>query len=897
MKWWQRLLRREQLERELDAELRDHFERHVADHRRNGLSETEARQRARADSDGLDQIKEACRDARGTRWIDELTQDLRFATRVLMKDRSFTLAALGTLALAIGVNTAVFSVIEAVLFEPLPFVEPGRLVWIAENDLRGPNKLATVVAQDVDAWRGSARSLETISVLLTGDATVGREDPQQVRVAAVSESLSKLFGTPPMMGRDFLPQDFASAPQAPGLRASAENRSDTGVAVLSDRLIRRLGRDTSIVGETLTINNLPYAIIGVLRPDFRLPLAPSLQLGVGPPADIDVIINTTLSRTYRGPGALLGRLTPTADVVSASTELDGIRAAANRSRPNNESSSHLSLQVLALHDYMVSDTRAILLVVWASVGFVLLVACVNIVNLLLARAVAREPEAALRAALGAGRWRLVRQMLTENMLLVLVGGVIGVLLGSAIVRAVSRMSAIAVPRLDRVTISLPVLLFTAAVCVTCGLIVSIIPAVQSHRGTGRRLKSSTTGTQRGVARGWQSALVVCELAFVMVPLTGAGLMLRSLSAVWEQGAASAPRTVLMARLQGGAASGSVVPAERLRDNDRLLGDIESLPGVRSAALWGVTFGYPARIAGLPKPQGDAVAMWFNVSPHFKEAAGLRLIAGRWLTEADRATAPVVVVSERFARTFGADVTDMQSVVGRTTIGPFPAAGSSERDGPLTIVGVVSDFRSGRLGILRPDDEKALPQVFFPDALRPTSSGELLVRTASSPLSLVDSLRNLVQSRSGARLMSVRTLDGQLAEAVAPRSFNTLLLTAFAAIATALAVVGVFGVLRYSVAQRTQEIGLHLALGADRRTVVQMILKRSAILVAAGVGLGLVGSVGVARLMSSVLYGVTPLDAQAYGVATALIVTSALVAAYLPAHRASRLDPLVALRHE
>jgi putative ABC transport system permease protein len=291
-------------------------------------------------------------------------------------------------------------------------------------------------------------------------------------------------------------------------------------------------------------------------------------------------------------------------------------------------------------------------------------------------------------------------------------------------------------------------------------------------------------------------------------------------------------------------------------------------------------------------------MWFNVSPHFRDASGVRLLAGRWFTDEDRTvTSPVVIVSERFARTFSTDFRDLQSVVGRTTSGPFPPAGSPDRDAPMTIIGVVSDFRSGRLGILRPDDANALPQVFFPDVLRPMVGGELLVRTAASPLGLADSVRKIVHSRPGSRLMAVRTLDDQLSLAVAPRSFNTFLIVAFAGIALLLTTVGVSGVLRYSVAQRTHEIGLRLALGAREADIVRMILSYAVGLVVVGVAIGLSGSAALSRLIDSVLYGVTPTDPFAYVAVTLLLVTVAVIAAYLPARKAMRLDPMMALHHE
>jgi putative ABC transport system permease protein len=896
--WWQRLLKRNRLERELDAELRYHFDRQVADYVRSGMPAEEGRRRARAQFGGLDQIKEGCRDARGTRWVEDTAQDLRFAVRLLAKDRAFTLVAVITLALGIGANTAMFSVIESVLLAPLPYRDPERVVWISENNVTGSTNLAMVFAADVEEWRSRATSFDALSVLLTGDATMGGDEPVQVRVACLSESLTRLFGMAPAIGRDFLPADFERAPQAPGLRPSPENRSDTGIAVLSDRLFRRLGGDLATLGESVTVNNVQYTVVGVLPPSFRLPVAPSLQLGVGPQTDVDVILNTTLGRTFRGPGAVLARLKPGTQIASAFAELEGIRKAANQTRPKNDASSDLNLQITPLHDHVVGGTRRVLLVLWASVGFVLLVACVNIVSLLLARGVAREPETAIRIALGAGRWRLVRQMLAENMVLVFLGGAAGILLGYVVTRTLAHTNAIEVPRLQDATLNGSVLLFSAAVCVISGILLSVIPALRSGVNLGGHLKASTGATASSGVRRWHSALVVCELALAMIPLTGAGLMLRSLWQVQSEGAVLTPQQVLMARIQGGSLQGPTTPPDRLRQSDQLVEEIESLPGVRAAALWNVTFGYPARISGLPQRENDAVAMWFNVSPHFREASGLRLLAGRWFTDEDRTvTPPVVIVSERFARTFSADVRDLQSVVGRTTFGPFSPLGSVDRDAPMTIIGVVSDFRSGRLGILRPDDAKALPQVFFPDVLRPIVGGELLVRTASSPLGLVDSVRKIVHSRPRSRLMAVRTLDDQLSMAVAPRSFNTLLTVAFAGIALLLTIVGVSGVLRYSVAQRTHEIGLRLALGAREADILRMILSYAVGLVVAGVAIGVSGSAALSTLIAGVLYGVTPTDPVAYVAVTLLLVTVAVIAAYLPARRAMRLDPMMALRHE
>jgi putative ABC transport system permease protein len=338
--------------------------------------------------------------------------------------------------------------------------------------------------------------------------------------------------------------------------------------------------------------------------------------------------------------------------------------------------------------------------------------------------------------------------------------------------------------------------------------------------------------------------------------------------------------------------------DRLRESGRVLAGIQSIPGIRAVALWSATFGVPVRVFGVPDPGTKVIAIWFSVSPQFREASGVRLLAGRWLAEADRhASPPVAIVSERFAREFSASVGTLDSIVGRSTIGPFPPAGSSEREGPLAIVGVVSDFRSGRLGILQPDDANALPQVFYADALRPMLGGELVVRVASNPLSFVEAIRRVVQTRAGARLAAVRTLDDQLSIAIASRRFNTNLIAAFAGLAMLLAALGVAGVIRYAVAQRTPEIGLRLALGANRIDILRMILSPTVALVAAGVTIGISGAAGLSRFLSRVLYGVSPTDPSTYVAMSLSLFAVAVLAAYLPARKAMRLEPITALRRE
>lgn len=831
-------------------------------------------------------------------WLERIGRDVRISGRLLIKDAAFTTVTILTLALAIGANTAMFSVIESVLRQPLPYRDPERMVWITENTLSGANRLAMVIGSDLEQWRNGLKAFETLSVLLTTDAMLAGEEPTQVRIACVSAGVTPLFGVSPAMGRDFRPEDFEHAPAAPGLRPGDHNRRETGIAILTERLFRKLGSDATLLGKPIVIAGTPYTVVGVLPSTFRLPVRPSLQLGIGFQSDVDVVLNTTIGPTSRVPGAVLGRLAPGVGLETAIAELRGVRAAANQARTEDESTSDLALHVVPLHEQIVARSKRVLVLLWASVGFVLLIACVNIFALLLSRSVARQRETAIRITLGASRWRILSHTLSENSLLVGVGGVLGLALAYVIVRLLANSAGVDVPRLRDAELNTSVLMFTAAVCILVGLLLSAAPAIAPRVNIESQLRA-TAGSILSSARvrRWQSALVVFELASALIPLAGAGLMARSLSQVQSEGAIVRPREVLLGRIQPGPQA-AASPADRLRESDRVLGAIESTAGVRSAALWSATFGVPARISGLPEHDNPIVAMWFSVCPRFREAAGLPLLAGRWFTPADRhVTVPAVIVSERFARELAAGQPSVDWIVGRTTLGPFPPHDSSEREGPMTIIGVVSDFRSGRLGILQPDDVNAMPQVFYPDALRPMTGGELIVRVAGNPKSLVEPIRRAVQNVAGARLVAVRTMEDQLTLATAPRVFNTRLFVAFAALAMLLAALGTAGVIRYAVVQRTHEIGLRLALGANRLDILRMILSHAARLAMLGVAVGIAGAAALSKYIAGILYGVPAHDPWTYVIVCSSLIVVALAAAYVPARGAMELEPLSVLRRE
>ena len=426
---------------------------------------------------------------RWTQWFADSAYDLRLAARMLAKDRAFSLVVITTLALGVGANAAMFSVIEAVLLQPLPFREPERLVWITENSVTATGRLPMLIGPHLRDWKDRASSFDALSALLTGDATMSGEE-RQVRVACVSSSLFSIFGIAPILGRDFLPGEFNRAPQAPGLKTSPENRSDTGIAVVSDRLFRRrFGSNPGILGTPVVIGAITYTIVGVLPSAFRLPVGPSLQFGVGPHTDVDVVLNTTPGDTSPVPGGVLGRLRAGVSIQTATVELETIRSAASTSPNESAASSDLELQVIPLQEFIVRNTRRGLLMLWASVGFVLLVACVNIMNLLLARGAAGARASAIRIALGASRWRLARQTLAEGLVLTFGAGGVGVALAFVLVRVVASTTAVDIPRMSDATINWTVLGFSAGICAMTGIVFGVIPAVSSGVSLNSRLRT------------------------------------------------------------------------------------------------------------------------------------------------------------------------------------------------------------------------------------------------------------------------------------------------------------------------------------------------------------------------------------------------------------------------
>ena len=798
--------------------------------------------------------------------------DIRYSIRVLLKNRSFSIVAILGLALGIGVNTAMFSVVHAVLLKPLPYREPDRLVWVTEYSKRF--KEEAVNGPDFVDWRAQSRSFDTLAAFLSFDQTVSNlDDPVEIRTSMSSESIGRLFGVRPALGHDFSPQDLSP-------------HSGAQVALISDHYYRsRYGGSPVALGQALVLNGVPYTIIGVLPAGFRLPL-PSRE---GPPVETEAILPFGVSPGERRPDVpmlsvqVMGRLRPGVALETARAELETIRAGLP---PGPFPLSERTLLMVPLRDYILGNTGRALLLLLGAVGFVLLIACANVANLLLGRAASRQRETAVRLALGATRGNLVRLLLTESLVLAFAGGAAGLLLGTWSIRLLVNWSPVIVPRLKDTGMNLTVLAFVLGVSVLTGLVFGMAPAI-----SGSRASAAGVSRSRGRLRG---LLIVSEVALALVLLTGAGLMVKSLWQMHVSSSGVAPDRVLISglQIQNPRFQHRAEQAEFLSG---FVARVESLPGVRAAAVYrGGGLGV-LRVEGRPRPTGEnAVSVThIRVTPHYFQAAGVRLLKGRLFTSEDRAGAvAVVVVNEVTARHLAPNFPRENPVGVQLRFGP--------NDPPATVVGVVGGFRSAKL------DADVQPEIYFPAAASFMRTGfgvdwgraaNLMVRASSDPTALIGAIRAQGREISGIALLAPETLAERLNASVAPRRFQMTLLLAFALLAVLLAVIGIYGVVSYTVTQRTRELGIRVALGAQRGQVVRVVLVDGLRLVAVGIILGLGASFALTRFMALFLYGVRATDFFTYAAVSILLLAVGGVAAWLPARRAASVDPTIALRYE
>jgi predicted permease len=802
--------------------------------------------------------------------VDSLILDLRYAVRTLTRSPGFTLVAVLTLALGIGANSALFSVINAVLLRPLPFRDPGRLVTLWESDPRHGLEREPVSPSNYLDWRAQSRTLEDVAAYrYWGFVLTGGGEPERLAGARVSASLFPLLGVRLAAGRAF--------------GADEDRFGSAAVAVISDALWRRrFGADPNVVGRSLTLNGGSYPIVGVLSPDAKLP-------------DADVWVPLALepyALTQRGARSLtvVARLRPGATLDQARAELHAIAGRTSQVFP---ASAGWDVAVIALKDRLVAGVRPTLFLLWTAVGFVLLIACANLANLMVARALAREHEMALRTVLGAGRSRLVRQLLTESVLVALAGGATGLLLAWLGVEALLRLNLSNLPRTSEIAVDGSVLAFTLALSIVTGLAFGLVPAWHAAApDPGRSLKESGRATDGVRLSAFRSAAITAEVAIALVLLVGAGLLARSLArfqAVDPGFLTSHVLTMSVSLPDSRYGEGS----QKAAFFGQLLDRVGRLPGVTAAGLVSHLPLAGRRLSADVRPERGVaespalpVADYVSVTPGYFRAMGIPLLEGRQLSERDGPEAPpVVIISDVLARRLwpGASPVGQRVIVG-STIGADTT--------PREIVGVVGSVRASGL------ESDPGPAVYAPYAQNPWPTMSVVVRSSADPVQLAAAARLQVLAVDAEQpVYNVRTLDDVLGASLAVRRVQMLLLGAFALAALALAAIGVYGVVAQAVRRRTHEIGVRVALGAQRRDVLKLIVGQGMRPVGIGVLAGGAAAVASGRLLRGLLFGVTPADPATFLAAALFLWLVALIACALPARRAANVDPVVALRSE
>ena len=803
--------------------------------------------------------------------MDILANDLRFALRSLARRPAFTVVAAITLALGIGANTAIFSVVNAVLIRPLPFDDPGRLTMIWGTQGTQSN-LGVSYADYVD-WRQLNHTFADMGVLRAQSVNItGRDTPDRLIGAFVTASLLHTVGVNVARGRSFTDAETDVATTAP-------------VAVVSDEAWRtRFGSDSSLVGRTLTINGTPVTVIGIMAPNTHLPLGFSVDVMV----PIGYYPNAHgLDRGNRGVW-VVGRLAPGVTLDAARRDLATIEKRLAAMYPSTNAGTGTDVHSLA--DDTLGPVRPRLLLILGAVGLVLLIACANVANLQLARGAMRSRELSVRAALGAGRGRIAQQLLTESLVLAVVGGTAGILLAMALVPALTALLGPQLPVDDPSSIHLDarVLLFALAASIGSGLLFGLVPAWKTSRTDySAALRTRVGGGLRHAAT--RSTLVVAQLALSLALLASAGLLVRSLVALVHVDPGFDGSHLLTAQFRL-APSKYDTPAKIWSMFDRTIAEIRSLPGVESAALVrasplsGNGETYPATVlGGSAGNRTDSVALQLNgVTTDYFATMHIPIVAGRDVATTDRiGTQPVIVVNRSFAE---------HSWPNESAIGKQIHVGSI--DGPLTVVGVVGDARHFTL------NEQPLLQGYIPYAQLPQVFTSVVVRTRGDPLTYTKSVRDAIwRVDRDQPVWRFRSMEQDLDAAVRSSKTTMVLVLLFAAVALAVAAAGVYGVMSYTMSQRTQEVGIRMALGANARQVARMVLGEGARLIGIAVVVGLGASAGAARLLQSQLYGVGANDVVTFVLVTVVLTGIAVLACYLPARRASRVDPMVALRSE
>ena len=877
----QGLFRREAVIGDIDEEMRLHLEMQVEANVERGMPPEEARRAALRSFGNFDSVRERAYEVRGGGMIETFLQDVRYAVRMLAKRPGFTAVAALTLALGVGANTAIFSVVEAVLLRALPYRHADRSVVVWENNRSESGTPNVVSPANFLDWRDQAKSFDEMAAFYDARANLtGVGEPEEVPLQVATPNLFTLLGVEAAVGRTFTPEDATAEP--------AE------IAVISHGLWqRRFGRSPGVIGRIITLNGNNYTVIGVMSPDFKWFIKESSRNGK--PAELWV--PRALSEQQRDRNAsgrymqAVGRLAPGVSRQQAQAEMDTIAARLEDQYASFNKGWGASL--VPLRDQLAGEIKPALLVLLGAVGFVLLIACVNVANLLLARAAGRHKEIAIRSAIGAGRRRIVRQLLTESLLLALLGGALGLPLSRWCVEALVALSPTNLIGAGQVGVNLPVLAFTLAVSLLTGVVFGLVPALEASRvNLGETLKETSRGNA-GSSRGrrLRHALVVAEVGLALVLLVGAGLMVKSFLRLQAVNPGFDAANLLTMRV--------LLPATKYPDDARVVAfyrqaaaNFRTLPGVRSAsAVSALPFADPGAatdftIEGRPAPApGDALYTDVRVvDEEYFRTMNIPVVAGRtFLAQEAVEDRKVAVVNEEMVRRY---------FPGENPVGKRIFVEMWREPHPTEIIGVIGDARYNKLeGELRPMVYFTPPQLIY-------RSMTLILRTGGDPESLAAAARGAILAIDKDQpVADVRTMESWLAESVARARFGTLLLGAFACLALTLAAAGIYGVMSYSVAQRRNEIGIRMALGSQASDVLRLVLGKGLALVLAGVVLGLLGALALTRVMSSLLYGVSATDPLTFAAIALLLTSVSMIACYLPARRATRVDPLTALRYE
>jgi predicted permease len=876
------LLRRDQVESELDRELRFHLQRLMEEHLAAGMPPAEAKQAALRALGGVAQIQEECRDMRRTQYIDQLWQDLQYAVRVLRKSPTFTFILVLTLALSIGANSAIFSVIDAVLLRPLPYPEPSRLTRVFYSSAEYPT--FPLNPFDFLDFRSRNHSFEGLAAYSRGDMQLsGAGRPVRLHGFRVTAAYFRVLGIQPAHGREF---DFGD-----------ERPGNFRIAILSDRLWRsQFAADPGIVGRKIMLDSQPFTVVGVMPPGIDHPGNRYNAVAYGDTVDFWWPFTFEGNPNNRGSHYIegIGRLRRGMGPEAAQSDLDAIRTQIAREHPGQNNWHPL---VNPLYQEIVRPVHQMLLLLLGAVGLVLLIACANAANLLLARAATRQREMAVRTALGAGRSRLIRQMFAESLVIALLGGGLGAALAAGGVSAlVSRLPS-GFPRAAAIHVNGSVLGFTLIIALATGFLFGLAPALQAARsdpqsGLKEGGRGGTGGRRYGRVR---NILVIAEIGLACVLLIGAGLLLRSFVNMLNTQPGFRAERLLTASISLPQAQYKGIKTPLFYA--RLAQDLASLPGVEAAGMasdlpW---TGYDDNIGGFtvegkPKEVAESShARYHLASPDYFKALGVPLLRGRFFDDRDKPeppAVPVMLINQAMAREYWA---------GEDAVGKRIAFSDNPKpDDWMTVVGVVGDVKD------KPEDAAAQPALWWPLSQAPVlvPSMAVALRSNGDPASLANQVRRTVEHLDPNLAVSdIRMMDQIAHESFSTARFSLLLVTLFAGLALALAAIGIYGVIAYSVSQRTQEFGMRMALGAPPIRVMRMVMAQGIRLAVIGTTFGLSGALVLTRLMGTFLYGVRGSDPLTFGAVSVVAILTAVSACYPSARRATSADPMTALRAE